>query len=194
LKYLKEDGMQGIDLEELANHKGSVFGGIGKGQQPTTEQFENNLFMEWIKIDFSKPLILEDESQSIGSVNIPAELFKKIIEGTVLFLEIPKEERAKFLVEEYSKCKKDELSKAILKISKRLGDLNTRHALEFLEKDNFYELVLIALNYYDKSYKEALSRRDAKRVHPIKLSSTDHKENARILKNFIGITERNQYF
>ncbi|HNW98268.1 MAG TPA: tRNA 2-selenouridine(34) synthase MnmH [Bacteroidales bacterium] len=185
LKLLKEDGMQVIDLEKLANHKGSVFGGIDKGTQPTTEQFENNLFMEWNKMDFLKPICFEDESKSIGSVTIPFEIYKMLIEEPVVFLEIPKEERAKFLVKEYAGCNKTALAAAIQKISKRLGDMNTHKALDWLEKENFYEVALLALNYYDKSYKEVLLHRNPKMVHTIKLKNTDHCENARILKEFI---------
>jgi tRNA 2-selenouridine synthase len=185
LKFLKEDGLQVIDLEELANHKGSVFGGIGKGSQPTTEQFENNLFIQWNKMDSSKQVILEDESQRIGSVTIPTDLFKKILEEPIFFLEVPKKERAKFLVKEYASCEKAKLSRAISMITKRLGDQNTRLALEFLGKDKFYEFVLIVLNYYDKSYKEVLSHRDPKLVHTIKLNDTNHKKNAAILTELI---------
>ena len=64
LNFLREDGLQIIDLEALANHKGSAFGGIGKLNQPTSEQFENNLFQEWNKLDFSNKIFLEDTSES----------------------------------------------------------------------------------------------------------------------------------
>jgi len=185
LKLLNEEDIQVIDLEKLANHKGSVFGGIGNGAQPTTEQFENNLFMQWNKIDLSKRVCIEDESQSIGSVTIPADLFEKIIESPVYFIEIPKEERAKFLVKEYADCDKTALAAAIQKISKRLGDLNTRKALEWLDKENFYEVALLALNYYDKSYKEVLLHRNQKLVQTIKLRETNHKANTNILKEII---------
>ena len=45
LRYLKERGQQVIDLEGLANHKGSAFGSLGQPPQPTTEHFANNLFL-----------------------------------------------------------------------------------------------------------------------------------------------------
>jgi len=185
LNLLIEEGIQVIDLEKLANHKGSVFGGINKGTQPTTEQFENDIFWQWDKMDLSKPIFLEDESQSIGSVNIPVNLFGRMNEEPVIFLEIPKEERAKFLVTEYADCDRIALAAAIKKISKRLGDLNTRKALEWLEKENFYEVALLTLSYYDKSYKEVLLHRNPKLVHTIKLKDTNHKENAKIVKEII---------
>ena len=77
------------------------------------------------------------------------------------------------------------LADAILKISKRLGDLNTRKSLEFLDHDNFYEVAMLMLGYYDKSYLQVLSRRDPKKVFPIKLNNTNHRENASIVRECI---------
>ena len=47
LKYLNKMGQQVLDLEGLANHKGSAFGALGQLPQPSTEQFSNMLFNEW---------------------------------------------------------------------------------------------------------------------------------------------------
>lgn len=193
LKFLKIEGIQVIDLEEIAHHKGSAFGGIGNTAQPTYEQFENNLFWQMHQMDRSKPIWLEDESIKIGSVQIPNSLYKKMYEAPVFFLEIPREERAKFLTAEYANCDKTALAVAIQKISKRLGDLNTRKALEWLEKDNFYKVVVIALSYYDKSYKEVLSHRNPELVYVLELKNTNHRKNALILKEIIEIKPAGKY-
>lgn len=184
LKQLKEEGLQVIDLEEIANHKGSVFGGIGCKAQPSVEQFENNLFMKWIKLDFSQHVWLEDESLNIGFVQIPKLLYQRMVEAPVFFLDIPKEARAMHLVKEYSKYDKVFLASAIQKINKRLGDLNTRNALEYLNAENYYEVAMIALGYYDKTYLQMLSRRNQKLVYPVKLYNTDHSANANIIVNY----------
>jgi tRNA 2-selenouridine synthase len=185
-KQLKEQGSQVIDLEGIANHKGSAFGGIGNAPQPTMEQFENKLFWQWKDLDFSEPLWLEDESFNIGRVQLPNVLYQKMNESSVFFLDIPKEERAKFLVEEYSNNNPDLLAEAIQKISKRLGDLNTRRALEYLSNGNFYEVAMITLDYYDKCYLQVLSGRDKQQVHTIKLNNINHRENAHIISNFVN--------
>ena len=57
---------QVIDLEGLANHKGSVFGMLGQKQQPTQEQFENNLYECFSTFDAKRRIWIESESQSIG--------------------------------------------------------------------------------------------------------------------------------
>ena len=51
LRALARKGEQVIDLEGLASHKGSVFGGLMMPPQPTTEQFQNDLFEELMKLD-----------------------------------------------------------------------------------------------------------------------------------------------
>ncbi|MDA3853274.1 MAG: tRNA 2-selenouridine(34) synthase MnmH, partial [Bacteroidales bacterium] len=78
LEELKKLGQQVIDLEGLANHKGSAFGGIGLPYQPSTEQFENMLFTEWSQLNPSETIWVEDESQSIGKIQIPIGFFEQM--------------------------------------------------------------------------------------------------------------------
>ncbi|MFN3940651.1 MAG: tRNA 2-selenouridine(34) synthase MnmH, partial [Chitinophagales bacterium] len=71
LHALQMAGEQVIDLEALAHHKGSAFGALGEETQPTTEQFENDLFYALRKCNLQKHIWLEDESHLIGTVFIP---------------------------------------------------------------------------------------------------------------------------
>jgi tRNA 2-selenouridine synthase len=185
LQVMKRKGHQVIDLETLANHKGSAFGAIGTGEQPSSEQFENNLFWEWKDMDFSKPIWIEDESHRLGNINIPMSFFRLISEKPVFFLDVPKQARAKFLVEEYAGKNKDALADSLHRISKRLGGMNIRRALDLLEKENYYEVAYIALTYYDKLYLKSLSARDQKLVFPIKLNDISREQNAEIIENYL---------
>ena len=63
LRALKSQGEQVLDLENLANHKGSAFGGLLMPPQPTTEQFQNELFEEILLLDPSRRIWVEDESK-----------------------------------------------------------------------------------------------------------------------------------
>ena len=184
LKHMQEMGHQVIDLEGLAHHKGSAFGGIGQLPQPTVEQFENNLYWEWKGLDLNKPIWMEDESLNIGSVNMPFSIFQKIRQSPVFFLDIPKEERARHLVAEYANCDKEKLGIAIQRISKRLGGDNVKKALKCLEQDDFYEVALISLHYYDKAYLKGLLNREKDKVFKIETKTIDHKKNAKKLTNY----------
>jgi len=156
IKELISQGHQAIDLEALANHKGSAFGAIGQASQPDTEQFENILFEIWRNFDSGKPVWLEDESRNIGKVFLPDPVYTQMKDAPVYFLEIPREKRAEYLVEDYSNAGIEDLAKSVKKISKRLGDKNTRTALKWLEEKRLYEVAYLALEYYDKSYKRVL--------------------------------------
>ena len=181
LQEFKTLGKQVIDLEGLAHHKGSAFGAIGEDKQPTVEQFENNLLYELNKLDKHQPIWVEDESHSIGQVRIPMPFYQQMKSAKLYFINIPKEERAKFLVKEYAVWDKQLLEEAILRISKRLGGLHTKIAVEKLRNASFYEVALILLHYYDKTYLKAMKKRNVHQVISIDLKDTAYNKNAKII-------------
>ncbi len=184
LKELEKLGKQVIDLEGLAHHKGSAFGAIGQAPQPTTEYFENMLFDEWRKQKHDETIWVEDESLAIGRVQIPQGFFQQMRSAPLYFLDIPAEERAKHLIEDYSNCDKEELSAAIIRIAQRLGGLNVKNALDNLTEGNYFETALIALSYYDRYYLKGMKKRNKENVHTISLCSVNHYKNALALEKF----------
>lgn len=164
LNELSSVGQQVIDLEGLANHKGSAFGAIGQKPQPSTEFFENLLFEDLNKLDIQKPIWVEDESKAIGSVFIPEEFFNQILNSTVIAIERPIAVRIKRLTAEYTNCNPQLLIDSVNKISKRLGSDNAIKAIKNIEEGNFEVAVEISLKYYDKTYQYGLNN---KRKKPI---------------------------
>jgi tRNA 2-selenouridine synthase len=177
---------QVIDLEGLANHKGSAFGGIDQAPQPTVEQFENNLFWIWKDLNLNEPILLEDESRAIGSVLIPHSVFANIKRNRLYFLDIPREERVKHLVSGYGECNTEKLIDSIHRISSRLGGLNTSNALKHLEKGELHEVAKIALLYYDKFYSKGVAKRDPDMVTRIPLNTTDPATNSIEILNLLN--------
>lgn len=172
LQELKRSGEKIIDLEAIACHKGSAFGNINMPSQPSQEMFENLLSEELRKSNDATegsltndglrwPIWLEDESQRIGTVNIPNAFWKTMRNSPVCFLEIPFEERLNHIDEEYKKCDKERLLNAIGRIKKRLGGLDTKNAIQFLEEGNTRECFRILLHYYDKQYMKGLHNRES---------------------------------
>lgn len=179
LKELTRHGEQVVDLEGIAHHKGSAFGGIDQGQQPNNEHFTNLLFWEWKELNKERPVWVEDESIHIGRVFIPEILFTRMREeAAVIFLNIPKEKRADLLVEEYAGSRKEDLEHSIHKISKRLGGLRTKEAIEALKGNDFHETAMITLDYYDKFYLKGLKRRDEAKVIVVNSDTIDERINA----------------
>ena len=158
LHALRERGEQVIDLEALAHHRGSAFGGIGQAAQPTTEQFQNNLYHAWRSVDPRRRVWVEDESFSIGSVKLPLEFWQTMQRRPLLLMEVPGAERIQRLVAEYGSLDSLALERAILTIQKRLGGLRTQTALTALEQGRLSEVADILLEYYDKSYERSLTK------------------------------------
>lgn len=166
LKALEAKGETVIDLEDIAKHKGSAFGNIGMPEQPTQEMFENQLAQALRKAadpgpDESFPGIwLEDESQRIGHVNIPHELWATMRQSPVFFLDIPFEERLRQIVREYGSLDRQRMIDAIGRISRKLGDLSAKTAILLLNEGKTDESFAILLKYYDKFYFRSLHNRE----------------------------------
>jgi len=184
LRKIQEKGEQILDLELLANHKGSAFGALGQNKQLLNEQFENNLISKFLKLDITKPIWIEDESHSIGSNWVPNELFLTMRKSPVIKMEIDKEIRIKRLVNEYAGFDKNHLENCILRIGKRLGGQHVKKALECLKNDQLDVVADITLTYYDKSYSFGVNSRDKETIFPIYLEQDNPVKNAEILIDF----------
>jgi tRNA 2-selenouridine synthase len=158
IKELKARGVQTMDLEGLANHMGSSFGYRGDNIQPTNEQFENNLFAVWNKLDLSKPIVMEDESQSIGKVYIVDELYSQIKEAPALYIEIEKEKRVENILEDYKDIDEKHLIHSCERIKKRFGGQRFSHAVELIKNSQYRQAVEVILEYYDSSYERSINR------------------------------------
>jgi tRNA 2-selenouridine synthase len=158
LHHLEGLGEQVIDLEGLAKHKGSAFGALGESEQPSTEQFENNLAQKILRLDRQKTTWIEDESRNIGKCVLPGEFYAQMRQGELFFLDISREERAKHLVVDYARYDPDDLKACVSKIAKRLGGDRTREAIESIERRDFHTTAMITLHYYDKAYMYSLEK------------------------------------
>ena len=156
-----------IDLEGLANHRGSAFGGF-ETLQPTPVNFENNLAYQYLNISSNK-VFIEDESKTIGRLVIPKKFFNKMNSSTLVLIQEPIENRIKNIYNEYVSKEIEQtdehkvlisLRSKLQKISKRLGGTNYK-IVDNLIKDAFqkndynihYEWIKTLLeSYYDKMY------------------------------------------
>jgi tRNA 2-selenouridine synthase len=190
LKELERKGEAIIDLEEIAKHKGSAFGNIGMPKQPTQEMFENVLgnALQAVSNNTVSSIWLEDESQRIGLVNIPNDIWRTMRQSPLYFLDIPFEERLKHLDEEYGQLDIQRMIDAIGRIKERLGGLDAKNSIHHLESNNTIESFRILLKYYDKWYLKGLHNRNNinSLLHLIKCNSVT-TENANRL------TGRHQY-
>ncbi len=191
LHDLAKQGKAVVDLEGLANHKGSSFGALGQDTQPSQEMFENLLAESLYQQEKKEAVIwLEDESQRIGTVMIPTPFFTQIKNSTCYFVRIPFEERLNFIVKQYGRFDKSALIAATQRIQKRLGGLETKNVVSFIEAGEIKNAFTILLKYYDKWYdkfskleKTNKEENDLSNIQWLDASKVDHETNSLMLLN-----------
>lgn len=187
LRALADAGEQVIDLEGLANHKGSAFGWIGEAPQPSTQQFENELFDEVVKLDHTRRIWVENESKHIGRVYLPDRFWERMKASPLIHLDVPIDIRIDHLVSLYAgDDNRQELHRSFQKIRKRLGGQHLNTAIEALESDDLRKAAEVALVYYDKTYDYNLSVNESPAIHIVEGKRMSVDETARYLIDFVG--------
>jgi tRNA 2-selenouridine synthase len=181
LTALAAQGAQTIDLEGLASHRGSSFGALGLPPQPTNEQFENQLALQWAQLDPDSPVWIEAESRRIGLCRIPDPIFHQMQRARVIEIKRDRSERLAALVQVYGAVDRQGLVRATERIRKHLGGLRTQQAVDLLHQDQLAEAFDLILDYYDRTYTYDLQRRN---VSPdsIDLTGLSAAESARCLQ------------
>jgi tRNA 2-selenouridine synthase len=163
LKKLKAFGYPTLDLEEMASHRGSIFGTIGLGEGNNQKTFDSLLYKGLQDIQGSTYFVMEAESKRIGKAAQPEELMDKKMRGINIYIHTPLEQRVKQLVNEYVLPYQNEswyhnqISIGIEKILRRIKDNEMKQILvQSLEKKDYQEMIGILLeHYYDPRYDHA---------------------------------------
>ncbi|MEZ4721173.1 MAG: tRNA 2-selenouridine(34) synthase MnmH [Flavobacteriales bacterium] len=179
LRSLANLGEQVIDLEGLANHKGSAFGNLG--QQPTTEHFENLLGWQFMSFDSEKPIWVEDESRAIGQVYLPLEVRQQMLQAKMILIQRAKEERIAALCDDYGKVDKPILIENFERLDRRLGGQNVKRAIDFINEGNLPDACEIALDYYDKTYAYSLEKTQRAAAQVFEVSGQTNERIAELL-------------
>ncbi|SNZ14317.1 tRNA 2-selenouridine(34) synthase MnmH [Hydrogenobacter hydrogenophilus] len=155
LRLLREEGVPVIDLEDLAQDRGSVFGKVGKKTRISQKMFDALLY-ENIRSLSGPYAFVEDESRCIGNIHIPDALWKKKEEGVFVELTNSMENRIRNILEEYTLEEgwEEDVRVALGKIKRYLGEEGFAQALCMLEERRYEELVKFLMEaHYDKRYK-----------------------------------------
>src|SRR5882757_8129275 len=145
LRALRSQGEQVLDLEGLANHKGSAFGGLLMPSQPSTEQFQNDMFEELAKLDPSKRIWVEDESIAIGKIFLPKDFWDKMEQSPLVQMDVSRDIRVKRLVNEYGPADRNDFLAIMGKITRKLGGQHYNAAKERLLNDDMASTIDILL-------------------------------------------------
>lgn len=186
LKKLVKLDFQIIDLEKLANHKGSAFGSINEEKQKPQQIFENNLFHQLRLLDPKKLILIEDESQTIGYNKIPHAFWLQMKKAPIIKLDIPFELRVQKLVQDYTTTNIDALKICVKKIEQNLGIQNASLCLKYLDENNLTDVARLTLKYYDKAYSYTYNKKNTQLIIPLVLDSMNIEENTLKLKELIN--------
>ncbi len=152
LHELERIGEQVLDLEGIANHRGSAFGLAPGAVQPSTELAENLIFERLRGFDVSRPVWVENESRNVGKVFLPEGLVNALAAAHRTELVVPTEDRVAHIVELYGDYPGEHLVNVFVHLRKRLGGLATQEAIAAVDAEDLATAVRIALVYYDKAY------------------------------------------
>ncbi len=185
LHALSDLGEQVLDLEGLAHHKGSAFGGLMQPEQPSSEHMMNLMVEVLHGMDINRRIWVEDESLNIGSVFLDKDFWNYLHASPLYRVERSKEVRIQRLAGEYGAADKQEVMERIRRIHKKLGGLATKEAIESVENGDSVRATELLLHYYDKAYNTSISERSGD-IH-FSLDCTDESATS-IAKTLIEST------
>ncbi len=180
LYALAEQGEQILDLEALANHRGSSYGALGLPEQPTNEQFENLVAAQWARLNPYRPVWIEAESRRVGLCRVPDEIFMPMTQAPVIQMVRSRQARINILLDVYGSVNPEDLVRATQRISRKIGGQHAKQAVEFIQQGNLAPAIDIVLDYYDKSYLYDLQRR-AVPIHSVEMKENSTLEGAKLL-------------
>ena len=156
VKQLAKRNIPVIDLENLANHRGSVFGQIGLGKSSTAQNFDANLLKELDTLNNQPYIVVECESKRIGNVYLPECLFNAMQRGKKILLSSSIEVRVDRLIEEYLDIcndNADAIINSIALLRRRLGDKKTDNLIDEFNAGKIRVVVkTLLIEYYDPMY------------------------------------------
>ena len=189
LKSIENEGGQILDLEGLANHKGSLLGKIPDLIQPSQKFFESLIFNKIQKLNLKDKIYIEAESSKIGNIHIPKSIWKKMINSPRIEISANVELRAKFLVSDYDyMCNNPTLINPIIKglknrLSKKLFDEWTN----LIDRKKWFDLTKSFLeNHYDPSYSSNTIKNDRKVIKKITATSLNNSDIKDIAKKILN--------
>ena len=181
LRRLAQQGVQVLDLEGLANHRGSLLGQEweqGVEAQPSQKRFESLLLQELQKFDPSRTVWVESESNKIGEVYLPPALWEKMKQAIAIEVQLPQAARVEFLLQEYPHLVEypDLLKQKLESLKSRHGGQKIRHWFSLIDADKWQLLVADLLtSHYDPAYRRSMSNtytRVAEQIQIPDLSNT----------------------
>ncbi|MDF2591789.1 MAG: tRNA 2-selenouridine synthase [Clostridia bacterium] len=160
LKKLEQNGLDVLDLEGYANHRGSLLGDVGLPGKVSQKKFDALVF-EKLRRRKSNYVLIEAESGRIGNILIPQFMHNRMKQGIHLLVEGSLEARAKRIVDEYivNENSKQEILDALEKLGRYLGASKTEHIAKLVQAEDYMEATReLMVLHYDPLYGKGQQR------------------------------------
>ena len=161
LLALRDAGAQVIDLEGLANHKGSLLGEHVTTPQPTQKRFDSLLWSALRTLDPARPVFVESESKKIGLVQMPESMREQMAAGVCVWLDVPVVARVAHLRGEYEHFVNDPallMQKLAPLKALRGGDMVARWQTLATAGNTDGVVESLLIDHYDPLYTTAIKR------------------------------------
>lgn len=161
LQHLQVAGEQVIDLEELAQHRGSVLGKLPDNGQPSQKFFETEIWRHLSRFDFNKPIYVEAESKKVGNLRVPDAMMETMRTSPCIKLKLSLDERIALLSDDYQHFIDNTtlLTTQLACLIDLHGKEQIRIWSELAESKQIAELVKqLLLKHYDPAYQKAIAR------------------------------------
>ena len=156
LQMLANRGYPTLDLEGLANHRGSAFGHIGIGKPATAQNFDAQLLVEFQKFNEKKVILVECESKRVGNVYLPDILYQAMQRGRKILVRASVSTRVSRLIAEYTDVLQPhdpEIIASLQSLTRKLGKKKTTRLIAEYETGNLHDFTSSLLtDYYDGLY------------------------------------------
>jgi tRNA 2-selenouridine synthase len=160
LGALARTGEQTLDLEALARHRGSAFGGLGQAPQPSRRTFARAVRAALDAADPRRALWVEDEGPFIGRVAVPRELVVRIGAAPVVEVHAPLEARVARLIATYGAAGAEALVAAVERSFTRVGPPAVAAATAAIRAGDLAAAARVLLPAYDAAYGHRAARLD----------------------------------
>lgn len=179
LQRLADEGLQVLDLEALANHRGSVLGLVPGSPQPGQKQFESRVWEALRGFDPGRPVIVESESKKVGDLRVPETLIECMRASPCIQLELALEARVRLLMDDYDFFVRDTET-----FCQRLDALRVLRGHEVVNgwqaaarAGRTAEVVRdLLVNHYDPIYRQSMKRNFAGLAQPLAVIEWDGSE------------------
>lgn len=156
LQLLSRKGIPVIDLEELANHRGSAFGQVGRGKPATAQNFDAQILQLLQQYDKEPFIVVECESKRVGNVYLPAVLYQAMQGGRRILARAALSTRVRRLIDEYTDVltpNDPEIIASIESLTRKLGKKKVAQLTADYEAGNLEAFTASLLqDYYDGLY------------------------------------------